>query len=142
MNIEIQIPGQGVREIAIEKFPAMDGWDIQERFIRFAASTDKEFRREYTLEVLSYAKVVMKDGGDLPLSTDALINNHLGSWENVRTVFEEILRQNGIDPKTHADTPHYWSEAGHQMAVAFIAAASELIGPALSMAQQLPANTD
>jgi len=135
MNIEI-IVGNGTRSIAIEKFPAMDGWDIQEQFIRFAASQDKEFRRAYTLEVLSYAKVVQADGGNLPLSTDALINNHLGSWENVRTVFEEVLKQNGIDPKTHADHPHYWSNAGNEMATAFIAAASSLIGPALNMASQ------
>lgn len=143
MNIEITTPS-GIREIAIEKFPAMDGWDIQEGFVRFAASTDKEFRRAYTLEVLSYAKVLMKDGGDLPLSTDALINNHLGSWENVRNVFEEVLRQNGIDPTTHADRPNYWSDVGHQMAVAFIAAASELIGPAMTMfpdKRDLPPNT-
>lgn len=132
MNIEI-IVGDGIRTISIEKFPAMDGWDIQERFVRFAASTDKAFRRDYTLEVLAYAKVVQADGGDLPLSTDALINNHLGSWENVRTVFEEVLKQNGIDPKTHADQPHYWANAGHEMALAFIAATSELIKPALSM---------
>ena len=73
------------------------------------------------------------DGGDLPLSTDALINNHLGSWENVRDVFEEILRQNGIDPKTHADNPNYWAKAGAEMATSFIAATSDLLGPALSM---------
>lgn len=132
MNIEIVV-GNGMRTIAIEKFPAMDGWDIQEKFVRFVAATDKEFRREYTLEVLSYAKVVQEDGGNLPLSTDALINNHLGSWENVRTVFEEVLMQNGIDPKKHADNPHYWSAAGHEMATAFLAAASEMMGPALAM---------
>jgi len=133
MNIEITTPQGSIRTIAIEKFPAMDGWDIQERFIQFAASRDKDFRRAYTLEVLSYAKVVQTDGGNLPLSTDALINNHLGSWENVRDVFEEILRQNGIDPKSHADRPDYWSKAGAEMATSFIAATSELLGPALGM---------
>jgi len=132
MNIEITTPF-GVKLIAIEKFSAMDGWDLQEQFIRFAASTDREFRRAYTLEVLSYAKVVQEDGGELPLSTDALINNHLGSWENVRDVFEEILSQNGIDPKKHADRPDYWSAAGAEMASSFLAATSSLLGPALNM---------
>jgi hypothetical protein len=133
MNIEITTSQGTVRSIAIEKFPAMDGWDIQEQFLQFAASRDKDFRRAYTLEVLSYAKVVLPDGVSLPLSTDALINNHLGSWENVRDVFEEVLRQNGIDPAKHADRPEYWSKAGAEIATSFIAATSELLGPALSM---------
>jgi|SRR5579864_964457 len=132
MNIELRTPQGTIKVIAIEKFPAMDGWDIQERFVQFAASHDKDFRREYTLEVLTYAKVVQADGGNLPLSTDALINNHLGSWENVRDVFEEVLRQNGIDPKTHADTPQYWAKAGSEMATSFIASVTELLGPAMT----------
>ncbi len=132
MNIEITTPF-GIKLIAIEKFSAMDGWDLQEQFIRFAASTDRDFRRAYTLEILSYAKVIQEDGGELPLSTDALIDNHLGSWENVRDVFEEILSQNGINPKTHADRPDYWSAAGAEMASAFLAATSSLLGPALNM---------
>ncbi len=132
MNIELQTP-IGLKVIDIAKFPAMDGWDLQEQFVRFAASTDREYRRQYTLEVLSYATVLMEDGGRLPLSTDALINNHLGSWENVRDVFEEVLRQNGINPKTHADRPAYWSEAGAQMATSFIAATTELLGPAFEI---------
>jgi hypothetical protein len=132
MNIELTTP-IGLKVIDIAKFPAMDGWDLQEQFVRFAASTDREFRRAYTLEVLSYATVLMDDGGRLPLSTDALINNHLGSWENVKAVFEEVLMQNGINPKTHADRPTYWSDAGAQMATAFIASTSELLGPAFEM---------
>ena len=131
MNIELRTPQGQIKLIAIERFPAMDGWDIQEQFIQFAASRDKEFRRAYTLEVLRYAHVLQDDGGSLPLSTDALINNHLGSWENVRDVFEEILRQNGIDPETHADKPDYWAKAGSEMATSFIAAASNLMGPAM-----------
>jgi hypothetical protein len=122
-----------MKVISIGKFPAMDGWDLQEQFVRFAASTDRDFRRAYTLEVLSYAKVLQDGGGELPLATDALIDNHLGSWENVKEVFEEVLRQNGINPATHADRPTYWSDAGAQMATSFIASASELLGPALEM---------
>lgn len=132
MNLEITTPS-GPKSIAIGKFPAMDGWDIQERFITFAASHDKDFRREYTLEVLAYAHVDLPNGTKLPLSTDALINNHLGTWENVKEVFEEVLKQNGINPSTHADKPNYWSNAGAEMATSFIAAASELIKPAMEL---------
>jgi hypothetical protein len=126
--------GNGKRDIEVRKFAAMDGWDIQAKFIEFATSSDRETRRAFTLEVLSYATVHHNDS-KLPLTTDALIDNHLGSWENVKKVFEEVLMANGIDPKTHADNPNYWQKAGAEMAVAFIAETTKLIGPALEMIQ-------
>lgn len=129
MNIEILLPSGDVKNVVLSPMPALDGWDIQQRFIEFAASSDKELRRSYTLEVLSYAKVVVGDR-ELPLATDALIDNHLGSWQNVQKVFESVLMHNGIDPKTHADQPHYWAKAGNEMATAFIAEVSLLLGPA------------
>lgn len=124
------------RQIKIELFPALDGWEIQQRFIDFAASGDRDFRRAFTLEVLKYAKVVNGEQ-DIPLTTDALIDNHLQSWQNVQAVFEEVLMHNGIDPKTHADKPHYWADAGAEMAIAFIAEATKLMGPALAMTGQI-----
>lgn len=121
-----------VKQITIEHFSALDGWDIQRKFIEFAASTDRHTRRTYTLEVLSYAKISVGDNM-LPFSTDALIDNHLETWENVEKVFEAVLMENGINPNTHADKPHYWASAGAEMAVAFIAEASKLIGPAMEI---------
>ena len=114
--------------IRLDKFAALDGWDLQRKFVEYAVSKDRDFRREYTLEVLSYA-TLLKDGHEIPFSTDALIDNHLGSWQNIQTLFEAILLDNGIDPKTHADRPDYWSEAGAQMAIAFLAEATKLFGP-------------
>lgn len=134
MNIQISTPQGDVKDIVINQFPALDGWEIQAKFIEFAASQDKEFRRGYTLEVLKYADVVMAADRTLSLTTAALIDNHLGSWQNVQKVFEEVLMQNGIDPKTHADQPHYWSKAGAEMATAFIAECSQLLGPAMAFA--------
>jgi hypothetical protein len=124
MNVELSMPNGQTRRISIERFGAMDGWDIQERFVRFAASKDKVMRREYTMEVLRYAKVLTNDGGTLPLTTDALIDNHLGSWENIRDVFEEILRHNDIDPKEHCHRANFWADAGSDMATSFVAAVS------------------
>jgi hypothetical protein len=124
MNIELCTPNGTVRRVAIEQFGAMDGWDIQERFVRFAASKDAKLRKEYTMEVLKYATILTADGGKLPLTTDALINNHLGSWENVRDVFEEVLRQNGIKPAEHCRRANYWVDAGSAMATSFVAEVS------------------
>jgi hypothetical protein len=118
------------RTIRIDKFKAMDGWDIQQKFMEFAASLDKQFRREYTLEVLRYA-YVLYNNVEYPLTTEALIDNHLQSWQNVQIVFEAVLLENGIDPKTHADKPAFWSNAGAEMAISFIAEATKLFGPAM-----------
>jgi len=128
--MNITLPNGETRQVTISHFPALDGWEIQHRFVEFAAATDRHSRREFTMEVLSYATIKIGTN-DMPLSTDALIDNHLRSWENIREVFEAVLSFNGIDPKTHANQPRHWAEVGEQMAVAFFAAASGLLGPAL-----------
>jgi len=129
-SIEIQVSGDQTKIIEIELFDALVGWEMQRRFVEFAASRDGQYRRAYTLEVLRYAKVRNGDK-QIPLTTDALIDNHLQSWQNVEKVFQGILLANGIDPKTHANNPDYWVQAGAEMAIAFVAEAIKLMGPAL-----------
>lgn len=119
------------KNIIIERMGAMEGWDMQRRYTEFVMSKDKDFRAAFTMDVLSHAKV--DQGGDqkLPLTTGALIDNHLQTWTNVKEVFEEVLRHNGIDPETHAENPGYWANAGGEMAAAFLGATIELMGPLL-----------
>ncbi len=130
-SIEIIVDNKN-KTINIYKFPAMDGWDLQQRFIEFVASKNSLERRQFTLDVLTYAKVKI-GSNELPLSTDALIDNHLQTWENIKKVFEEILMYNGIDPAHHSeiDLRKYWSRAGEEMATSFLAEISVLIGPML-----------
>lgn len=130
--IEIISASGEAKNIVISHFGALVGWDMQRKFIEFAASRDPVLRREFTMEVLSYAKVVFS-GRELPLSTDALIDNHLEKWTNIQLVFEAVLEFNGIDPKTHANNPQFWSNAGAEMAVAFIAECTKLMGPAFEV---------
>ena len=127
----VTLPSGEKKEVKIQLFSAMEGWTMQQRFIEFASSNDEALRREYTLDVLAFSKVVL-DGTDIPLTTDALIDNHLRHWLVVKDLFEEILRRNGINPETHADKPDYWADAGARMAVSFIAEAAKLMGPAFS----------
>jgi hypothetical protein len=129
MIIEISMPGDGkLKQIEIGRFPALDGWEIQAKFIDFAASHDKDYRRAYVLDVLSYCTV---KPADIPLKTPQIVDNHLGGWENVQAVFEAALRHNGIDPEKHADKPHFWQAAGAEMATSFIAECTRVLGPAL-----------
>jgi hypothetical protein len=127
----------GQRKIHLGHFAALDGWDIQHRFLAFAASNDKVERRTYVMEVLSYARVEIQGASDhIPLTTAALINNHLESWKNIEAVFNGILLKNGIDPETHATKTRFWADAGEEMAMAFIAACSSLIKPAMEFAEE------
>lgn len=126
----ITLPNGDTKNIRISLFKALDGWDIQNKFIDFAATTDRTIRREFTLEVLSYAHIVYGDQ-EIPLITDALIDNHLQTWENIQVLFNEILMRNGIDPETHAEKANYWDAAGATIAVTFIAECTKLMGPAM-----------
>lgn len=127
----IKLPSGEEKSIKISMFAALDGWDLQNRFIEFASTTDGYIRRKYTLDVLAYAKIVSGEM-EIPLRTDALIDNHLQTWGNIKSLFDEILIQNGINPDTHAEKPHYWADAGAEMAVSFIAEAAKLMGPAMA----------
>lgn len=136
--LEINLPDGRQTRVQIEAWSALDGWELQRRFVEFAVSQDSDFRRSFTMEILSYAKVMLgDDDSEIPLTTAAVINNHLGNWKNVEFVFNSVLQHNGIDPTTHADRPEYWEQAGSQMAIAFLAEASKLIGPAMKIAEGL-----
>lgn len=121
--------------VKVNPIAALDAWDIQHRYIDFCMSTDAIFRAKFTREILTHAVVCLEEV-ELPLKTDALINNHLRTWMGVKQVFEGVLSANGIDPETHAEKPNYWSNAGAEMAVSFVAEASKLMAPALGMLEQ------
>jgi hypothetical protein len=128
--LTIELENGESRAIAIGKFPAMDGWDIQHRYLEFVSTSDKDLRRAYTLEVLSHAAIIVNDTR-IPINTVAVVENHLRSWEAINIVFRTILERNGINPDTHADRPGYWEQVGGDMAVAFITNVVKLMGPAM-----------
>lgn len=130
--IKLELASGESRAIAIGRFAAMDGWDIQHRYLEFVSTSDKQLRRAYTLEVLGHANIIIGDAR-LPINTVAIIENHLQSWEAVDAVFRAVLEHNGINPDTHAERAGYWESVGGEIAVAFIAAATKLIGPAMEM---------
>lgn len=118
MELETQT---GQKTIKFLKFSAMDGWDIHDRFVTFANSTDQAARRAYVLRVLGYARVVVGTH-ELPLTTGALIDNHLCTAENVGRVFDGVLEFNGISAARSADRPDYRAAVGNEIATSFMAA--------------------
>lgn len=131
----IEITGRDgmVKPVVLQHFDALDGYDIQLRALDFLASQDKAFRREFVMEILTYSEVCIGDQW-LPLTTTALVNNHLETWQNIEKVFEAVLSHNGIDIHEHGNKPHFWANAGAEIAVAFIAKVTDLMGPAVELA--------
>ena len=118
------------RTVEMSYFPALEGWNIQRDYVKFRHTDDNEFRTQFTMRVLSYCKVMNRDQS-FPMTTDAIIDNHLGSWENIKKVFDAILLMNGINPDAHAEQPLYWEKVGSAIAIEFLAQCENLIGPAL-----------
>lgn len=118
MSLFVDTPN-GQKEVKISMFSALEGLDLKARFIEFAASRDRDVRRRYTLDVLKFAKVVAANQ-ELPLTTNALIDNHLCSWQNVQLVFEAVLLQNGINPAYAATEPDFWIDSGAELAASFV----------------------
>jgi hypothetical protein len=130
MIIEITNSKGKLKQVRLEKFTALVGWDIQRKFVEFASSNDREFRKKFVMEILNYCKVIVDDR-ELPMITDALVDNHLETWQNIKCVFDGILKHNGIDPETHAQKADYWSVAGQKIAAGFIEEVTRLLVPLL-----------
>lgn len=118
MELETQT---GKKQIRFLKFPALEGWDIQDRFAAFANSTDPAVRRAYVLRVLGFARVLVGQH-ELPLSTGALIDNHLCTADNVGAVFAGVMVFNGVDVKAAANRSDYMTAVGNEIATSFVSA--------------------
>lgn len=132
--IDIKLRDGSTRAIRISHFPAHDGWEIENKLIRFAASDDAAYRKAYTMRVLSYATVLVGDN-EFPFATDDIVDNHLQSWENVKLVFEEVLRYNGIEPKTHVIEFQNWDMVGAKIGEAMMVYVSKVYEMASEAAQ-------
>ena len=118
--LSIETPA-GVKKIDIRHFSALDGWDIHTHFTRFADSKDRKDRRQYVFRILSYARIITdKKGVEIPLSTGALVDNHLYTAENVGKVFEAVLAYNGITPEQSAQLSDYKNVCANDMATSFL----------------------
>ena len=133
---KVTLPNGTVKTVLLKHFPALDGWDIQDRYIKYVRSDDAAYKRAFTIEVLSYSEIVLEEM-NLPMITAEVIQNHLVTWQNIKQIFEAVLVHNGIDPESHAQKEQYWDHVGAQLAISFIAEASKLIGPAINLAAEV-----
>ncbi|QRE00390.1 hypothetical protein [Burkholderia phage BCSR52] len=123
MIIELEGKKNNAIIVSLLDFPALIGWEMDREFMNFVASEDKDYCREFMFEVMKYAKV-LKDGAEFPLTTAALIENQLETWQNIKLVFNAVLRHNGIDPEGHLKDSvmwKYWDKVGERVAISAMA---------------------
>lgn len=114
----------GPVQVVIDRFPALEGYEISRAYRNFAMSKDAAFRRAFVLDVLKYATV-----GTVQLDTPEIINNALETWRNVERVFYAALESNDIDRQLEEEKANYWAVAGADLAASFIAASAKLLLP-------------
>lgn len=116
----------GLKRIRILSFPAIEGWDIRNKFASFANSNDADFRKKYVMRVLGYARVAMGQH-ELPLTTSALIDNHLGNSSNILKVFSAILNANGIVIDDAANKTDPITAKGSEIATSFVSSCMDAL---------------
>jgi hypothetical protein len=128
------LDGEGrERKFHVSKMPAWDGLEIMARYpasLITATAVPKlaewEMIKDLQLKILKYVAVEI-NGRLLPLSTQALIDNHTGDWECLaRLIAEEVKYNNRFF--RNGTISHFFAEA-FQIALAKI---SETLTPSLA----------
>ncbi|CAK7192967.1 hypothetical protein COMNV_01177 [Commensalibacter sp. Nvir] len=128
MELNLNTP-YGARTFFINKFPVCTGYFIEHNYKKFLSSDNDDFKEKFLFEVLSFAKVIDKGKQETSLSTKVLIDGHLGTWKNVATVFEAVLKFNDIHPEIAENQKEYWASVGEKLAVSFVANTTKLLEP-------------
>lgn len=94
-EIEVKTQEGETRKFIISKFPAIQGREI---IVKYPLSGmpklgDYQVNEETMLKLMCFVGVPT-DGGILPLSTKALVDNHCGDWETLARVEMEMLQYN------------------------------------------------
>ena len=90
---QIEIKG---KQYIISKFPAVAGREIITQYPISAIPKLGDYQANEALlfKMLAYCAVVLPDGNKLSLTTRAVIDNHVPSWEALMTLEKEVLEYN------------------------------------------------
>lgn len=95
--VEIPLPDDaGTRSYYISKFPAIAGREIIAKYPLSAMPKlgDYAVNEETMLKMMAYVCAVGKDGNQIPLTTKALVDNHVPDWETLGRIEMEMLNYN------------------------------------------------
>ncbi len=120
----------GTKQVKIERFPALDGYEISRAYRDYVMSKEPEFRRAFVRQILSYASVE-----ETTLDTTKAIDNLLENWRNVEKIFLSVLQVNNVDTHLEEEKNNYWNSVGETLAAYFIAGSARLMLPLLQEAE-------
>ena len=80
----------------LSKFPAIDGREIVAKYpvSNMPKIGDYEVSEQVMLKVTAFVAVEVDGGNTIPLSTKALVNNHVGDWETLAKLEWAMLEYN------------------------------------------------
>ncbi|WP_438394846.1 hypothetical protein [Caballeronia sp. DA-9] len=103
---------------------AMEGCEFRREFSTFLASGDPVSRRKFVDKVFANISIVMGNGSEFALRTNALIVNHVGEGSDavplLRDLFDAFMRENEFEPQACASRVGFWSEVGSRAAETFL----------------------
>lgn len=90
---EVEIDG---KNFIISKFPAFDGREIILHYAKahILNMNDVQKQEDIVIKLMNFVAVKLEDDRILRLSTRALINNHLPSWETLAKIEAEMMTYN------------------------------------------------
>lgn len=81
----VELPDGGTKDFVLSKLPALDGRKVALQYPVSGLPKLGEYavNEEMMMLILSYVAVVSPDGQQVRLTTRALIDNHVPSWETL-----------------------------------------------------------
>jgi hypothetical protein len=94
-EIEIDLPDGDTRTYIISKFPAVEGREIVAKYPLSALPKlgDYQVSEDIMLKLMCFV-AVDNNGKPLRLTTRALVNNHIGSWEILAKIEMAMMEYN------------------------------------------------
>ena len=90
---EIEVGG---KTYIVYKFPAMQGVLLAGRVpvVMDPMFLDEAEKKRLWSDLFKFVAVPVPSGNPIVLSTETLIDNHVGSWKNMHAIFKELMEHN------------------------------------------------
>ncbi len=93
---EIPLPEGGTKTFILSKFPAIAGREIVTQYPTTGAPKigDYKTNEALMLKLMAYVAVPIEGGGQIPLTTSALVNNHVPDFETLMKLEWAMMEYN------------------------------------------------
>jgi hypothetical protein len=112
------------KRVHLHIMSAMAAWEFRNKFRWFLAATDPKKKRAFIDIAFKMIEVETVAGNFVPLITDAMVSNHIGSGDEgqeiMRDLFDSLLAANRIDKKWCAEQLTYTKNVSDKAANVFL----------------------